>query len=108
MPEALTLEVPVGARTRSQDFGVLSLGVGEVHYTIAGSAGWLQPASGTLSTDLPQPLWINTAGLSVGSYEGSLTLTALDGDQPGQTLTVPVSLQVVPTRIYLPSLRRNR
>ncbi len=108
VPEALTLEVPVGARTRSQDFGVLSLGVGEVHYTIAGSAGWLQPASGMLSTDLPQPLWINTAGLSVGSYEGSLTLTALDGDQPGQTLTVPVSLQVVPTRIYLPSLRRNR
>lgn len=107
-PDTVTLEVPVGARYASQDFGVLSLGLGDVHYTILGSAGWLQPGAGTLSTAVPQPLWIDTAGLAVESYTATLTVTAIDGDQPGQTLSIPVTLQVVPTHVYLPSLRRNK
>lgn len=106
--ESLTLEVPVGARYLAQDFGVLSLGVGDVHYTIVGSAAWLQPGTGTLNTDVLQPLWIDATGLALGSYTATLTLTALDGDQTGQTLSVPVTLQVVPTHLYLPSLRRNQ
>jgi hypothetical protein len=82
-----------GANPASQTLSISNTGGGTLSYTVADSAAWLtvSPASGTAPSSVT--LSVSTAGLSAGTYSGSVTVTS--SGATNSPVTVPVTLTVV-------------
>jgi len=95
-PTALTPGCIQGAEAASQSFEVWNSGGGALSYTVSKSVDWLSctPTSGS-STGEHDTITVNynTAGLTPGTYSGTISVTA-DGAM-GSPQTVTVTLTVV-------------
>ncbi|WP_341890795.1 hypothetical protein [Variovorax sp. YR752] len=69
----------------------------DADWTVDSSADWLQPAPTRGHGDGSFELNYDTASLTVGSYEATVTVRAADG----QTATLDVALEVLPTQFVL-------
>jgi trimeric autotransporter adhesin len=80
-----------GANPAPKVLNVTSVG-GSTGFSVSTDAPWLQAATSGSTTPAQITVSVNTAGLAVGSYDGTITVKPTNGDN--YALTVPVSLTV--------------
>jgi hypothetical protein len=109
-PSSLSFSGSVGATLSCQSVVVYANPATTLPVTLAGSAAWITvtPTSGTTEVQPTPSVCVNTAGLTAGSYTGSLIITATNGTGSNSPLKVPVSLtltgsSVAPTITTQPS-----
>lgn len=114
-PTVVNATVPANF-TVNKTLTVINDGVENLIYTFgitygSGASGWLtaDPASGTIGagSNLAHTLTINPAGIELGDYEATLTITSNDPENP--QLEVPVYITIiepstVQVHIMLPEL----
>lgn len=96
-PTVITQSTPAGQNAGSQAFTVRNAGGGTLTYTIAESLPWLSlsPAGGSSSgAEVEQTLTYTTTGLAVGTYPGTITVSA--AGITGSPQTIAVTLTVTP------------
>ncbi len=76
-----------GEQTGSQTLMILCTG-GYINWTVTGDAAWLDysPASGTNNGEVS--VWVDPAGLTPGTYTGTITVSAPAAANSPQTVTV--------------------
>lgn len=81
-----------GTKTSTQTVLISNSGTGTLSWTATANASWLKvtPASGTQSGVLS--VYIQPAGLNVGSYSSSITVSASGASNTPQTITVYLSV----------------
>ncbi|MFC2141192.1 hypothetical protein ACFLQP_02730, partial [Acidobacteriota bacterium] len=81
-----------GSQTGEQTLLIENIGGGLLNWSAAASAGWLLvvPSSGTGDSEVF--VSVNAAGLSPGTYQGTITVSAPDA--ANSPLTVPVTFNV--------------
>jgi M6 family metalloprotease-like protein len=79
---------PGGEKTSNQQFSISKSGEDTLNWTISDNAGWLScsPVSGTDEGLIT--VSVETSGLSVGSYTGTITITSAEAINSPQTLPV--------------------
>lgn len=96
-PASFTRSVERGKNLPDATFTVRNAGGGVMPYTISDDAAWLSvaPDSGTSSGEVdPIGILFNTSTLAIGSYTGTITISAPNATNP--TETVIVYLTVTP------------
>jgi len=97
-PSALSFAAVVaGANPPAQTFSIVNNGAGSFSYVITESITWLSvsPMSGgPVPPSVTETVSVNTAGLSAGTYQGNITISASGAS--GSPATVQVTLEVSP------------
>jgi hypothetical protein len=99
-PASLSNSCQQGQNAASQSFAVWNSSGGTLSYTITDNATWLScsPTSGS-STGEHDTITVNysTTGLALGTYQGTITITAAGASNSPKT--IPVTLEVRVKRI---------
>lgn len=93
-----------GAGAASSGFSVRNAGGGTLSFTVASSTPWLSvsPASGTSSGEFRNvAVSLNPAGLSSGTHQGTLTVSAPGVSNAPQTVNVTLTVQGKPPSLEL-------
>jgi uncharacterized protein (TIGR03437 family) len=91
-PGSLTFTSDAGRNPQDQTLSITSSGA-STNFNVAVSGGnWLAVNAATAATPASLRVVVNTQGLAPGSYQGSVTFTAIDGAQAA--LIVPVVLTI--------------
>jgi hypothetical protein len=94
-PSSLSQTVRQGHNSPSQSFEVWNSGSGLLNYTIATNAAWVSvsPNSGASSgATNTHSVTYNTAGLAVGSYSATLTVSSTNATNSPQTISASLSV----------------
>ncbi len=94
-PATLSPTASQGTNASSQSFTVQNTGGGTLSYSITDNVSWLSctPTSGS-STGEVDTITVNysTSGLSVGTYNGTITITASGATNSPQTIAVTLTI----------------
>lgn len=98
-----------GAAARPQTVNAFNTGDGSLNLTVTSSATWLSGSvgaattcpNGPVSVCIPITINLATAGLSIGSYTESLTVTDPNAIDSPQTITVTVQVNGAPGTVDL-------
>jgi len=92
VPANLSFAAYVGIVAQPQTVTVFNEGAGTLNWTATANVPWLvlTPSSGTTPQTLSVSL--NTSGLPVGNYAGTITVSAPGATNPPQTITVSLAL----------------
>jgi hypothetical protein len=84
-----------GSNPSSQDFFINNTGGGKLSYDITSNASWLSvsPTSGeTRDTQRRHTALVNTGGLGIGTYNGTLTITDPSASNSPQQINVTLNI----------------
>jgi uncharacterized protein (TIGR03437 family) len=90
-PMSLTFAAETGASNPASQSINLS-GSAQLPFTVVSTPAWLSVSAGSGTTPSTLMASVNIAGLSAGSYQGAITITA-DG-APNSPMTIPVTLNL--------------
>ena len=106
-PSSLTFNAEAGGSNPSnQTFQISNSGVGTFNYTISESIAWLtvSPMSGgPVPPTATETVSVNISGLSPGTYEGDITITAPGASGSPQTVHVTLEILGNPTLSLSPN-----
>ncbi|ULA68457.1 MAG: Fibronectin type-III domain-containing protein [Nitrospira sp.] len=99
-PTTVTFQAVRGSNPPSQTVSLSRSGRRQHSWTVRDSAAWLtiSPRSGSITTSAQIVLTANAAGLAVGTYTATVTVTLDDGDRA----SIPVTLRVTAPRTSPP------
>lgn len=95
-PPSLTVSVPVGTQPTPLSLVISNLFAGGMDWSAAAATSsggnWLSvlPVSGTASPSSTVTIAVNTSGLAVGTYRGTITISAAGA--AGSPMVVPITL----------------
>jgi len=105
-PTALSHSCIQGTDAASQSFDVWNSGTGTLNYTVSEGLSWLScsPTSG-VSTGEHDTITVNysTAGLAAGTYNGIITVNAVDASSSPRTVAVTLTITSPPTITVQPT-----
>ncbi len=107
-PSSLSPSCTEGENAISESFEVWNSGGGSMSYSIGENITWLWvgPTSGTSSGEVDTiDVYYNTSGLSTGSYNGTITITAPGAGNSPQIISVTLNVNPVPAEI--PAIERE-
>ena len=101
--------VEAGANAPAQRINAFNIGDGSLNLSIASSASWLSGSlgaptnctGGPVTACIPVNITVNAAGLALGTYTESLTLTDPNAIDSPQNVTVTVQVDGAPTSVDL-------
>ncbi|ULA58160.1 MAG: Fibronectin type III domain protein [Nitrospira sp.] len=99
-PTTVTFQAVRGTNPPSQTVSLSRSGRRQRSWTVRDSASWLMisPRSGSMTTSTQMVLTVNAAGMAVGTYTATVTVTLDDGDRT----SIPVTLRVTAPRTSPP------
>jgi hypothetical protein len=100
-PSSMSFSVSEGGAPANQTLQIWNVSAGALNWTVSDDAAWLSlaPANG-VSTGPGDPssvtISVNTSGLSVGAYAGTITITAPGAVNSPQSVTVVLNITEAP------------
>ncbi|MBN2090549.1 T9SS type A sorting domain-containing protein, partial [candidate division KSB1 bacterium] len=104
-PQSLIFSCSQGGTTPDQTFQIWNSGSGELVYTISDNANWLTCSTSTGSSKGEHDsihVTCNTSGLSAGTYNALITISADDVTNSPQTIPVTLTLTKVALLTSIP------
>ncbi len=101
-PAALTPSCTAGNNAAAQTFTIANSGGGTLNYSITDNVSWLScsPTSGTSTGEVDTiNVTYTTSGLSAGTYDATITITASGATNSPQTIAVTLTVQPVAPQI---------
>jgi len=92
VPTTLNFSAYVGITTQSQTVTIYNEGAGTLNWTAASNVPWLVLSPSSSTTPQTMTVSVNTAGLAVGTYTGTITVSAPGATNPPQTISVTLSV----------------
>jgi len=99
-PATFSPSATVGNNPANQAFGVTNVGTGTMGFSVTDDAAWmsLSAATGSVAAGAGQGFTItyDTTGLSAGTYNGTITITAGTASNSPQTIAVTLTMNAIP------------
>ena len=98
-PNSLTFSANYGTNPPAQTFQISNGGAGSFNWNVTDDQSWLStsPTSGSCSTETDVvTVSINTSGLSQGTHQGTITVTAPGADNSPQFVNVTLNYGEIP------------
>ena len=101
-PGSLTFSIPAGSGTSSfQNVAVTSTDGSPISFNVGAAtstgSNWLLASTATGTTAALLSFSANPNGLAIGTYSGTITITATTPNIADSPLTIPVTLNITPT-----------